>query len=133
MVGGGHIFQIDRFHRNDPSANHYLPHTHSTSMHAHEYLDGRRQLALPVRRRVVARPVTPPAPTPTPCPPPPTTMSIRGDEMADEVEEGVRVDLSCRSNECSCSMKWKLGDTSCLRARTNEKASLRQSDLVCMR
>lgn len=40
---------------------------------------------------------------------------------------------SCRSKECNCSMKWKLGDTSGLRARTNRKASLRQSELVCIK
>lgn len=97
-------------------------------MHAHEYLDGRRQLALPDNRRVVVA-------TPAPPPPlPPVTMSIRGEEMADEVDEdGVRVDLSWRSNVCSCSMKWKLGETSGLRARTREKASFKHNDLVCIR
>lgn len=103
-------------------------HLHSTSMHAHEYLEGRRQLPLPPeRRRVVARPATPP---------PPTTMSISGEDMAEEEadeQEGVLVDLSCRSNECSCSIKWKFGDTSGFLARTREKASFRHSALVCMR
>lgn len=55
------------------------------------------------------------------------------DKEADGVGRRLGSFFNWRSNVWSCSMKWKLGDTSGLRARTKVKASLRPKPLANIR
>lgn len=64
-------------------------------------------------------------------------LGSKAEGVLDDDAEGVKPRLgsffSCRSNVWSCSMKWKLGEMSGLRARTNVKASLSPKPLAHIR